>query len=106
MPYHVTVKVEPKDAEMCDKYLHELCVSVFEDSESSMKKLPQVLGKRLPSVLSMSYEKDKQNEATFFVYFPVDLPFGLNAVMFQAKRNFRKTIRNFLESKGIKADVK
>lgn len=106
MSYHVTVIVKPEDAEKTENALHELCVSVYEDSEAAMKKLPDVLGKRLPTVLSMHYEKDNGNEGIFFVYFPLDLPYGMSIMMFQAKRKFRKIIREFLESKGIKAEIK
>jgi len=106
MPYSVMVTVKPEDAGRCNDALHELCVSVYEDSEASMKKLPEILSKRLPTVLAMSYEKSKDDDAVFFVYFPVDLPYGLSAMMFQAKRKFKQIIRNFLESKGIKAEIK
>lgn len=106
MSYYVTVIVKPEDAEKTENALHELCVSVYEDSSESMKKLPEILSKRLPTVLSMSYEKSKDDDAVFFVYFPLDLPYGMSIMMFQAKRKFRKIIREFLESKGIKAEIK
>lgn len=106
MAYYVTVRVSPEDSEKTDSALHELCKAVYDDSETSMKKLPDVLGKRLPQVLAMSYDRSSDDKAMFFVYFPIDLPFGMNAMLFQAKRKFRKTIREFLGSKGIKAEVK
>jgi small-conductance mechanosensitive channel len=71
-----------------------------------MKKLPEILSKRLPTVLAMSFDRSSDDPAVFFVYFPVDLLYGLSAMMFQAKRKFRKIIREFLEAKGIKAEIK
>jgi hypothetical protein len=106
MGYSVKVRVSDSDIARCDDALHELCVSVAGDSEESIKKLPDVLKKRMPAVLAMSYDKDKKDKNLFIVYFPVDLPFGMNALLFQAKRKFRKTIREFLMSKGIEAEVK
>lgn len=107
------VKIELKnkeDYEKCEKLLYELGVSVMNQSSGAIEKVqnsgkfPSIVKERLPAVFAIAPRKI--DETHFEVGFPLDMPFGLDKIFFQAKGYLKKNIREYLKKNKIDAKVK
>lgn len=95
-------EVKTKQADECREVLKGFCEKLSEEYEKQIMEAPKMARNMMP-FMSATLEETGRG---FVVVIPLELPFGLNAVMFGIRRKMVRQLEGYLKEKKIKAKVK